>query len=174
MQEINSPVLQAIFQRRSIRNFTPDTVSRDALVTILEAARWAPSGKNRQPWRFQVLLQGDERKNAVAGISKYTSILNSAAALIVVVADKEACYYPIKDQQSVGACLQNMLLAAHSLGLGALWLGESMDRKDEVFAALNIDPDRMDYMATVAVGYPAEEGRAPKRHLLDDLLLEPF
>ena len=174
MQEINSPVLQAIFQRRSIRSFTPDPVSRDALVTILEAARWAPSGKNRQPWRFQVLLQGDERKNAVAGISKYTSILNSAAALIVVVADKEACYYPIKDQQSVGACLQNMLLAAHSLGLGALWLGESMDRKDEVLAALNIDADRMDYMATVAVGHPAEEGRAPKRHLLDDLLLEPF
>ena len=74
----------------------------------------------------------------------------------------------------MGAALQNMLLAAHDLGLGAVWIGQVMDRKREVMAALNLDPDRLDFMALVAVGHPAEQGRPPQRIALDDLLLEPF
>ncbi len=174
MQEVNSPVLQAIFQRRSIRKYTDAPVSRDDLVTMLEAARWAPSGSNRQPWRFLVMMQGDKRKDALSDMCAYKHIIDAAGALILVVTDQEACRHPVKDHQSVGAALQNMLLAAHDLGLGAVWIGQIMDRKREVMAVLHQDPDRFDFMALVAVGHPAEQGRPPQRIALADLLLEPF
>ena len=90
MQEVNSPVLQALFQRRSIRKYTDAPLSRDDLVTMLEAARWAPSGSNRQPWRFLVMLQGDKRKDAISGLCAYKHIIDAAGALILVVTDQQA------------------------------------------------------------------------------------
>ena len=59
------PVLAALKSRRSIRNFTPEPVSRDEVLTILEAGRWAPSGRNNQPWRFLVVGADDPRKKAL-------------------------------------------------------------------------------------------------------------
>ena len=170
---VSNPVLDCIHSRRSIRRYTPAPVSREMVTAILEAARWAPTGKNKQANRFLVLQQSDPRKNAVADFSGHRRMLVECAVSIVVVLDKTSCYYREKDCQSAGSALQSMLLAAHSMGLGAVWIGELLAKGPQVLQALGLDTERYELMAVVAVGHPAEEGSAT-RHSMEELLLEPF
>lgn len=170
---MNNPVLAAIRERRSIRRFAPDPVDPALLLSILEAGRFAPSGKNNQPWRFLVIPGGDPRQETLAGLTAYAAIVRGARALIALFLDKTVVYSPVKDQQSLGACAQNMLLAAHSLGLGAVWLGEIINREPAVTRALGLPEERYALACVVALGHPAEKGRASRKPL-DDLLLEPF
>lgn len=166
-------VLSAIRERRSVRKFTPEPVGREDLLAILEAGRWAPSGKNGQPWRFLAIGAGDPRQAALAGLTRHTPMVASAGALIAVFLDKSAMYNQVKDHQSAGAVIQNMLLAAHALGLGAVWLGEILNREPEVLAALALDPGVYELMAVIVLGRPAEAGTSSRKPL-DDLMLEPF
>ncbi len=169
MQVPDSPVLQAIRERRSIRQFTDAPVSRDLIMTALEAASWAPSGLNNQPWRFAIIwdksLQG-----ALAAHTRYANILTSAAVLIAVFLDKEASYDYTKDCQAVGACLQNLLLSLHSLDLGAVWIGEILKNKERVLETLQLPP-RLELMAMVAVGHPASRSQQSHRRSLAELIL---
>ena len=134
-------LLEGIYTRRSIRQYTGQPVLREQLLEIIKAGTWAPSGMNNQPWRF-VIVQGDEVKSDLAKQTKYHFIIERAAACIAVFVDRSAMYNDVKDHQSMGACIQNMLLAAHGLGLGAVWLGEILKNADAVrdsFAAAEGD-----------------------------------
>lgn len=173
MRHADNPVLEAIFQRRSIRRFTEDPVSDADLTAIAEALRWAPSGRNLQPCRVLFLRQGDPRKRAVAALSRHARILGEAAVVAVVALDRNAAYDPVKDCQVAGAGLQSMLLAVHSLGLGAVWTGDTVAVGPDVLAAAGLPVDSLQHMAMVAIGHPAEEGRA-NRKPLSDFLLEPL
>ena len=166
-------VLKAIQERRSIRKFQDDQVRADQIETILDAGRWAPSGLNNQPWRFMVLYTGDNRQNILADCTKYGRIVENAKALVIVFLDKQNIYDYTKDCQGVGACVQNMLLAAHSLGLGGVWLGEILNRDSEVMQGLNLDQEKYQLMAVVALGYPAEKGHSDRRQL-KELILEDY
>jgi len=166
-----NPVLQAIRNRRSIRKYTEDPVSTEQLEALLEAGRWAPSGLNNQPCRFLVLRQGDVRKEALAGCTKYAQIVSSSSACIAVFLDRDKMYHEMKDYQSAGACIQNILLAAHALGLGAVWLGEIVNQSDKVLQALDLDPGRLQFMALLALGVPATRGHSTRMEL-DQFLLE--
>ncbi|WP_027369985.1 nitroreductase family protein [Desulfovermiculus halophilus] len=169
----NNPVLQAISERRSIRRFTPAPVSGDQIRSILEAGRWAPSGLNNQPWRFLVVRAGDPRQAALARHTKYGRIITDAQVLVVVVADTKVMYSATKDHQSVGACIQNMLLALHAQGLGGVWLGEILNQEEQVLQELDLSSGPYELMAVVALGHPAQEG-ASRRKPLSELLLEDF
>ncbi len=169
--DINS-VLNAIRQRRSIRRYTSEPVTTSEISAILEAGRWAPSGLNNQPWRFLVVRHGEERQEALAGLTKYAHIVRKAQALFCVLLDREVIYNLTKDLQGIGACLQNMLLAAHSLGLGAVWLGEIINQEPGVTRALGLDEGRLELMAVLAVGRPDQKGSSERRPL-GELLLEP-
>ncbi len=166
-------VLDAIYNRRSIRQFTPDPVVREDLKKILEAGRFAPSGKNNQPCRFQVFLPEDKRIQTLAGYTKYGKILINAKALIAVYLDKSCMYAPMKDYQSAGAAIQNMLLAAHSLGLGGVWIGEITNRSQEVLAALNLSGEKYEFMALLALGHPGHSAAA-SRHPLATFMMEEW
>lgn len=172
MTTVNS-VLDAIRERRSIRSFTAGPVTAAELEAILEAGRWAPSGLNNQPWRFLVVRSGEPRQEALAGLTKYAHIVRGARALFCVFLDRQTVYSRTKDLQGIGACLQNMLLAAHSLGLGAVWLGEIINQEPQVTAALGLDPESLELMAVLAVGRPAKGGSS-KRKPMEALLLEPL
>jgi nitroreductase len=165
----DSPVLQAIHERRSIRHFVEAPVGREVIMTALEAASWAPSGLNNQPWRFAVIWDKPSQE-AVAALTKYSNILKSASVLIAVFLDKEASYDYTKDCQAVGACLQNLLLALHSLDLGAVWIGEILRNKDRVRETLQL-PERLELMAVVAVGPPASRGQKSHRRPLSELIV---
>jgi nitroreductase len=77
--------------------------------------------------------------------------------LIAVFLDNSLSYDRTKDCQAIGACIQNMLLAVHSMGLGAVWLGEILKSKDKVLELIG-GPSELELMAVLAIGYPAEKG----------------
>ena len=160
-------VLDAIKNRRSVRKYTKDAVSDAVVEQILEAGRWAPSGLNNQPWKFSVVKDAETRKK-LAACTHYGKTVLNAPACIAVFLDAGESYDRTKDLQAVGACIQNMLLAVHALGLGAVWLGEILQKKSEVEKILAA-PGGCEFMALIALGHPAEKptsGRKPRGDLL--------
>lgn len=149
----------AILSRKSVRAFGEKTVSRETLDELIEAARWAPSGMNNQPWRFAT-IESREMMEKLSGYSKYARLIRSAPAAIAVFLDNDSVYNRTKDIQGIGAATENILLAAHALGLGACWIGEILNRREDVEKALETGPN-LELMALVIVGYPdasAHEG----------------
>ena len=165
-------VFDAIRNRRSIREFTDQPVARDLLLQIITAGIWAPSGLNNQPWRF-VIIGDHEINNKLAALTHYEHIVQAAPALIAVYLDQEKMYDPVKDHQAAGACIQNMLLAAHEIGLGAVWLGQILKNRDRVNDVLKLS-DQYDLMALLALGYPKHRNQQSRRQPLTDLILHEF
>lgn len=157
----DNPVLGAIRSRRSVREFEDLDVSDELIETLLTAGTWAPSGLNNQPWRFVVVKDADLRE-ALSKLTTYGKIILSAPACIAVFMDANASYDRTKDILAIGACNQNILLAAHSLGLGGVWLGEILKSKDAVRDLLKA-PESCELMAVLAVGYPIQKDRSSKR-----------
>lgn len=169
----SNPVLTAMQERRSIRSFTDEAVSPEAIRAILDAGRWAPSGMHNQPFRFLVIFRGDARQEILAQHTRYSAVMRSAAASIIVCLDLEKIYNAMKDHQSAGACIQNMLIAAHSIGLGSVWIGEIVNQAESLLKAIHIPEDRYALMAVIAVGHPAESPQK-NRIPLESMLLETF
>jgi nitroreductase len=163
-------LLEGIYSRRSLRKYTARPVERDLLLEIIRAGTWAPSGLNNQPWRF-VIVTDEEMRVKLASLTKYSRIITEAPACIVVFVDREAMYHEVKDHQAMGACIQNMLLAAHALDLGAVWLGEILKNGPAVSMLLDL-PVSLDLMAVVAIGHPSEGGKVSRRRGVDELLLK--
>lgn len=164
-----SDIIKAMYERRSVRHFSDASVDRKTVMEILEAASWAPSGLNNQPWRF-ALVRDQEIKEKLAGLTRYSATLKAAAVLIPVFLDKETSYDHVKDCQAVGACLQNLLLAIHAKGLGAVWIGEILKNGAEVVRLLGL-PERLELMAVVALGHPAHRNQSSHRRPVEELLV---
>ena len=165
-------ILEAIRRRRSIREYTAEEVGREELLQIVEAGLWAPSGLNNQPWRF-VIIRDAAVRGQLAEQTRYGHIVTAAKALIAVYLDEEVMYDPVKDHQSAGACIQNMLLATEALGLGAVWLGQILKNKGEVNRILGLD-DHLDLMAVVAIGHPLHRNQRSQRKRLPEVILKEF
>jgi nitroreductase len=163
-------MLETIRTRRSIRRFTDEAVPDSVLDRILEMGTWAPSGLNNQPWRFVVVRDAGARKE-LAGLTKYGSILRNAPVCVAVFLDTRESYDRVKDIQAIGACIQNMLLAIHALGLGGVWLGEILKNRKEVERILGV-PESCELMAVVALGRPATEGGPGVRKPLNEVVLD--
>jgi nitroreductase len=114
--------LEAIFTRRSIREYTTQAVPEELVKKILSAAMQAPSAGNQQPWHFIVVTERNQM-NSLADALPFGKMLHTAPLAIAVCADFEAARYPDYWVQDCSAATQNLLLAAHALGLGAVWLG---------------------------------------------------
>ncbi|MFW5501192.1 MULTISPECIES: nitroreductase family protein [unclassified Maridesulfovibrio] len=168
-----NPVLEAIFERRSIRKFTAEPVSKEDLTAILEAGRWTPSGLNNQPYRFLVIHDDDSRVEPLAECTKYGHIVKAAKVLLCLFLDKQAMYSEMKDHQGAGACTQNMMLAAHSLGLGTVWLGEIINQQGQVLEVLKLPAERYELQVVIALGHPDQQGSS-KRNELSEYMLEDF
>lgn len=163
-------VLEALRGRRSIRKFTDRPVDPEVLDRVLRAGTWAPSGLNNQPWKF-VVVQGDRSlARKIAACTRYAQVVRGAPVSILVFLDTEASYHREKDIQAVGACIQNMLLALHGLGLGGVWLGEILNRRHEV-ERLAGAPPHLELMAVVALGHPAERKGPCERKPLEAFVL---
>jgi nitroreductase len=163
-------ILEAIYSRRSIRQYTKQSVERDHLLEIIRAGTWAPSGLNNQPWRF-VIIKDKNVLNKLAEMTKYHKIVKNAPACIAVFVDRNAMYNDTKDFQGMGACLQNMLLAAHALNIGAVWLGEILKNGQKVVDLLELTTN-LELMAVIAVGHPASRNQKSTRKELSEVILK--
>lgn len=164
--------LEQIHNRRSVRAYRQAEVSQEQLETILEAGIAAPSGKNGQPWRFVVVQKDKVLLKKLAAETVYFASVSQADCLIFVFLDKPESYHYLKDVQAIGACIENMLLAADALGLGACWNGEILRNADRVKKILSIDK-RYDFMAMIVVGYPDvdHDMLRPKKKPLSEVML---
>ncbi len=162
-------LLEGLYSRRSVRDFTDEPVSRETLMEIIKAGAWAPSGLNNQPWKFMIV---DDRSllEGLAGQTRYRPILEACPAAIVLFADPASMYNEMKDHMGLGACTQNMLLAAHALGLGAVWLGEILNQEEAVKKLLKV-PEELRLAAVVALGHPARRDQSSQRKAVSELLL---
>ncbi|HHX28602.1 MAG TPA: nitroreductase [Firmicutes bacterium] len=185
-------VMQAIADRRSIRRFEDRPVSRELIEKVLDAGIKAPSGKNKQPWRFYV-LQGT-KKDELVGIMERglvqakaegrntgsaensARIMRQAPVLIMVVESdwtlaeqggRMGRALNLVDIQSIGAAIQNLLLAAIDLGLGSLWICDVLHAADEMAAFLGL---KGGVVAAVSLGYPAESPAARSRKPMDEVV----
>lgn len=160
--------VDAIRRRRSVREFTNEGVDEKLIRQVLEAGMWAPSGLNNQPWRF-IVVQEEGARDRLSEYTKYGRIVQDAPVLIAVFLATESMYDRTKDVQAVGACIENMLLAVESLGLGAVWLGEILNKRDEVRKFLGAPPS-WELMAVVAMGHPKDKERTSTRKGLDEVV----
>lgn len=170
-------VIEAIQSRRSIRKFTDKPVPREMIETALEAAIAAPSGKNRQPWEFVVITEQNKPEmlrlmdeGIAAGdpesakwVQFTRDIMAQAPATIFVFnpdgeypwneISTDQRFQELVDIQSIGAAIENLILAATSLGLGTLWIGDVFANYDGFSAWIG---NKKQLVAAVTLGYPDE------------------
>lgn len=115
-------VLEAIFTRRSIRKFTGEPLSQEELETVLRAGFSAPSAHNMQPWHFVVIKDADKLEH-IAEKHAYGKMAPQAGCAVIVCGDSEKQTSEGFLVEDCSAAMQNMLLAAHGIGLGAVWCG---------------------------------------------------
>ena len=165
-----SKVIDTILNRRSVREFKDRQISKEEINIILNAGRWAPSGLNNQPWRF-IVVRNPDTIHKLSECTHYSSIVVRAPLLIAAFLDTEYSYNRTKDVQSIGASIQNMLLACSELGLGAVWLGEILNQNEKVNSILQC-PSKLELMAVLAIGEPAPGKRTSTRKALSELVFE--
>ena len=163
-------LLDIIRQRRSIREYKKEMPPQPKIDKILEAGRWAPSGLNNQPWRFLVIEDKDKR-DGLSKFTKYGKIIKDAPLVIVICMDIVDSYNRDKDLMAIGACIQNMCLEAHSLGLGSCWLGEILNKKKQVCEYLKLDSD-LELLAVLTIGSPDEDVTEGCRKSLKNLMIK--
>lgn len=170
----------AIIQRRSIRKFQDRIIPKEVVEQLIELSTKAPSGKNRQPWRF-VILEDKKKDELVSLMTIITQTLkekginigsceisakamNEAPVVILVfnafskVEEDYNHYRLLTDTQSIGASIQTMLLAAKELGLGSLWICDIFYLHEEICSWLN---RKDELIAAIAIGY-ADESPYPR------------
>lgn len=146
-----NPTLETIFQRKSVRTYTDQPVSVETLTILVKAGMAAPSGMNRQPWEFLV-IQDKAAMTKLAADLPNQKMLKEAQAAIVVIGNPEKSTYWYED---CSAATQNILLAAESLGLGAVWTAgyPSEERMNAIAGALSI-PLPYRPLCLIPIGYP--------------------
>lgn len=152
-------VLDNIATRTSIRDYEARPVEKEKVEKMLRAAMAAPTAMNKQPWHFVVV---DQRSvlDSLAGANPNTKMLLKAPLAIVVCGDMDKVIegggrdFWIQD---ASAATENLLLAAHAMGLGAVWTGAypSEERSKAISATLSL-PDNLVPLNMVVIGYPAE------------------
>lgn len=149
--------LDAIMGRRSIRRYRDEAVSEQDVETILKAAMAAPSAGNQQSWRF-VVVRDRETLQRLSEATPYSSMLDSAPLGIVVCGDHRAEQHPGYWVQDCSAAVQNLLVAVHAIGLGAVWIGVHpvLEREENVRAVCGV-PEGITPFCMIAVGHPVEE-----------------
>jgi nitroreductase len=161
-------VLDAILKRYSCRAYQDKSVEQDKLDCILEAARFAPSARNTQDWRFVVVTDRDTKRK-VAGTTNRPEVFEKAGAIIAACSNSD---YVMRCGQAIGPidvaiALEHISLQAVDLGLGTCWIG-SFDA-DKVRQILAI-PEDVAIIELMAVGYPADSKPEPKREPVETIV----
>jgi nitroreductase len=180
--------LEVISQRKSIRRFKDTPISDELIIKILNSAIQAPSGKNRQPWRF-VVVKEDKRpemiqimRESIAKIKEQGGDIGSSAGTTNSMEKAPITIFifnpyaentserghtsNVVDVQSTGAAIQNMLLAAQDLGIGTLWICDVFYAYKELCEWLG---ETHEMIAAVSFGYPDEQPNARPRKPVDEV-----
>jgi nitroreductase len=156
--------MDALMSRRSIRNYTAEPVTDEQIETLLRAAMAAPSAGNQQSWRFVVVTEATQRE-LLSQATPYSAMIARAPVAIVVCGDTRAEKHLGYWVQDCSAAIENLLLAAHAIGLGAVWIGVHpiAERAQNVRVACEI-PEGVEPMSMIALGNPVENKPPSERY----------
>ena len=162
-------MLKEIQNRRSIRNYKKENISKETILDILKSGIKAPSAKNNQPWRFVIV--NEEIKNKISdkmvelyGPNKTAEVIKTVPYLILIY-NKDNEYF---NHLAIGACIENMILEAENLGLGTLWIGYIKKIEDYVKELVNVD---YELVSALAIGIKNENPVARPRLNLEEVLI---
>ena len=156
--------IEALRTRRSVRSYKDEPVPREAIETIIDAARLAPSANNIQPWDFVVVTEAEIRKK-IAGLTDYGKFIAEAGACVAVFAKGVKHYL-----EDGSAATENILVAAHAMGFGTCWVaGYKKAYAEPVRDLLGLPQDRL-LVALISLGYPAESPKPHGKRALSDVL----
>ncbi len=172
-------VLDAIRARRSVRRFTEEAVSGEALTKVLEAARWAPSWTNVQPWKIIIVTDTAEKqalKETLMPKNPAAKGFDQAPVLLVLIGERgksgqygdsfatdKGDWYMF----DLGIAAQNIALAAHSLGLGTVHVGAIDHKKAGTILGV---PEGFEVVEILPLGHPAFDPKAPPRKELKEFV----
>lgn len=151
-------ILHIITSRRSVRNYKKEKIKDEEVQKILEAGRWAPSASNNQPWRF-IVINDDNQIKKIGEVTKILTINNFVAnsPLIIIIYTERRHRWVDLD---CGMCAQNMMLEAHSLGIGSCFIGAF--RENKIKEIVNLPQDYY-IVGLITFGYPEGEARPKER-----------
>jgi nitroreductase len=175
MDLVKNDFIEFIKNRKSTRSFIYQKIDKETILNILDCGRWAPSGNNSQPWRVCIVIHPTV-KRMLSELSNYGGIIEDAYVNLVIFLDLERGYNRIKDIQAIGAFMQNLLLGVHSReDIGAVWIGEILDKKEEVNEIFKFPTDKYELMGIISIGYVDEarekvREKERKRREIDDFV----
>ncbi len=181
-------MIDAISQRRSIRKYTDEKVSKEHILDILAAARLAPSAKNRQPWLFSV-LEGKNKDKVADMMIEYTvkndkvlennsgeykssiaftaNIIKEAPILILAFCLDDKIWEE-SDTLSIGGAIQNICLRATDLGLGSLWIADTYCVARDIAKLFNHEDLKL--ISAISIGYKNQEPKMRPRKDLEEII----
>ena len=169
--------LELVKKRRSIHRFKSDPVPDEHIDRIIEAARWAPSGFNLQPWEF-VVVRNQESKNRLAEASWGQNFVSTAPVIVVVCSnlniiskaygERGSSVYSMQD---TAAATENLILAAWNFGIGSCWVGSFNERMAKEILVL---PNHVRPLAIVPLGYPATKPVKHERKKLEEVVHKDY
>lgn len=166
-------VFKAILERRSVRKFKKKEVDDQLIYKILKAGLWAPSAGNLQSWDI-ILTKNFEKKRILTKAAYMRDFISEAPVVMVLCANmhRSATIYHERGEklfciQDAACAGQNILLAAHAMGLGACWVGAF----DEEFLISNLKlPNYLKPVTIIPIGYPDETPPPPPRRDLEEVI----
>jgi nitroreductase len=171
-----NPTLQVIFNRKSVREYTGQPVTKDILEILVKAGMSAPSARNLQLWNFIVITE-KQRLCLLADGLPYAKMLYAAGAAIVVCGIPDLKDIELSDYwvQDCSAAAENILLAIEALSLGAVWTGvyPRKDRISWVKKVLSI-PDPILPLNVIVIGHPVKEEKPKNKFNIDKIHWEKW
>ncbi|MBQ7936826.1 MAG: nitroreductase family protein [Clostridia bacterium] len=146
-------IIEIIKKRTSVRNYAEELLSDEILTEILQAGLYAPSGKNRKPWRFAV-IKDKTILNELSNLTVYSRFIRHAPVLILLYSLQTNDYPIEKDILSIGACMQNILLAATEYGYGTCVIGEFFGKEKTVNKITSIEFSNTTLLCGITLGKP--------------------
>ena len=159
--------MKEIFERRSIRKYTAEPVSPEQEEKLLRAAMQAPSAGNEQPWEFIVVRDPETLKKMTEGHPYSTPLLGAPLGILICGDVNKQRFNPYAYWvQDCSAAIQNLLLEAQHLGLGAVWMGlHPIKEREDVLIELFGLPEGVIPLGMIAVGHPAQTVEPVDRYL---------
>lgn len=146
--------MDIINKRRSIRDFKDTDISKDTIELLLKAGMQAPSAKNQQPWAFLVIKD----KSKLEKLSVVSNLFLKCNVAIFLLIDNLKATTPEMAPADMGACTQNILLEATSMGIGSCWIGtDGRENRIKVFREVLGISERYKPFSTIVLGYPAND-----------------
>ena len=157
--------MEVIGKRRSIRKYKQNPVPDELITQILEAARLAPSGSNRQPWHFIVVKDPETKKK----LGLHPWAIEAPVIIVGCIDPTEGRWYVIDGS----IAFEHIVLAATNFGLGTCWMGrflENLGETDERMKRVLGIPEHMRVLAVTPLGYPNEDPDPRKRKTLEEIV----